>query len=43
MRERVAHFGGVFRITSRPGSGARIFVSVPADALDVPTVAAAAS
>lgn len=31
MRERVAHFGGVFRVTSRPGSGTRIFVSVPAD------------
>ena len=29
MRERVAHFGGVFRVTSRPGSGTRIFVSVP--------------
>jgi signal transduction histidine kinase len=33
MRERVAHFGGVFRVTSRPGHGTRIFVSVPADAM----------
>lgn len=31
MRERVAHFGGVFRVTSRPRHGTRIFVSVPAD------------
>src|SRR5262249_6377133 len=29
MRERVAHFGGVFRVTSRIGSGTRIYVSVP--------------
>lgn len=29
MRERVAHFGGVFRVTSRPGAGTRLFVSVP--------------
>ncbi len=41
MRERVAHFGGVFRVTSRPGSGTRIFVSVPADPLDAAPVAAA--
>jgi signal transduction histidine kinase len=34
MRERVAHFGGVFRVTSRPGHGTRIFVSVPADHLE---------
>ena len=29
MRERVAHFGGVFRVTSRLGTGTRIYVSVP--------------
>ncbi len=29
MRERVAHFGGVFRVTSRVGAGTRIYVSVP--------------
>lgn len=41
MRERVAHFGGVFRVTSRPGHGTRIFVSVPADAMGSSRVAAA--
>ena len=41
MRERVAHFGGVFRVTSRPGNGTRIFVSVPADQLEGFRVAAA--
>jgi signal transduction histidine kinase len=41
MRERVAHFGGVFRVTSRPGHGTRIFVSVPADPIDAGQVAAA--
>ncbi len=41
MRERVAHFGGVFRVTSRPGHGTRIFVSVPADAMGAARVAAA--
>ena len=41
MRERVAHFGGVFRVTSRPGNGTRIFVSVPADHLEGFRVAAA--
>jgi len=41
MRERVAHFGGVFRVTSRPGHGTRIFVSVPADAMGTDRVAAA--
>jgi signal transduction histidine kinase len=41
MRERVAHFGGVFRVTSRPGKGTRIFVSVPADHLEGVRVAAA--
>ncbi len=41
MRERVAHFGGIFRVTSRPGSGTRIFVSVPADSLEGSQVAAA--
>ncbi len=40
MRERVAHFGGVFRITSRPGSGTRIFVSVPTQAVEGPVAAA---
>ncbi len=29
MRERVAHFGGVFRVTSRIGAGTRLYVSVP--------------
>jgi signal transduction histidine kinase len=41
MRERVAHFGGVFRVTSRPGGGTRIFVSVPADSMATAPVAAA--
>jgi signal transduction histidine kinase len=41
MRERVAHFGGVFRVTSRPRHGTRIFVSVPADPVDADRVAAA--
>ena len=41
MRERVAHFGGVFRVTSRPNQGTRIFVSVPADSADGARVAAA--
>jgi signal transduction histidine kinase len=41
MRERVAHFGGVFRVTSRPGHGTRIFVSVPADPAEGTRVAAA--
>jgi signal transduction histidine kinase len=41
MRERVAHFGGVFRVTSRPGHGTRIFVSVPADPVDPENIAAA--
>jgi signal transduction histidine kinase len=36
MRERVAHFGGVFRVTSRVGAGTRFYVSVPA----APSVAA---
>lgn len=31
MRERVAHFGGVFRVTSRVGTGTRIYVSVPSE------------
>lgn len=31
MRERVAHFGGAFRVTSRARHGTCIFVSVPAD------------
>jgi signal transduction histidine kinase len=41
MRERVAHFGGVFRVTSRPGHGTRIFVSVPADPTEGARIAAA--
>src|SRR5438094_436050 len=31
MRERVAHFGGVLRVSSRPGSGTRILVRVPVE------------
>jgi signal transduction histidine kinase len=41
MRERVAHFGGVFRVTSRVGAGTRIYVSVPADPIVAEPVAAA--
>ena len=41
MRERVAHFGGVFRVTSRPGVGTRIYVSVPTDPTVTEPVAAA--
>jgi two-component system NarL family sensor kinase len=41
MRERVAHFGGVFRVTSRVGAGTRIYVSVPAEPMVVEPVAAA--
>jgi signal transduction histidine kinase len=41
MRERVAHFGGVFRVTSRPSHGTRIFVSVPMDTAEGGKVAAA--
>jgi signal transduction histidine kinase len=41
MRERVAHFGGVFRVTSRPRGGTRIFVSVPTESVSAPAVAAA--
>jgi len=41
MRERVAHFGGVFRVTSRPGKGTRTFVSVPANPVEAGRVAAA--
>ena len=33
MRERVAHFGGLLRISSRPGSGTRIVVRVPVEPL----------
>jgi signal transduction histidine kinase len=32
MRERIAHFGGSFHITSRSGAGTRLAVRVPADA-----------
>ena len=41
IRERVAHFGGVFRVTSRIGVGTRIYVSVPTDPIVVEPVAAA--
>ncbi len=41
MRERVAHFGGVFRVTSRIGAGTRLYVSVPAEPMVVEPVAAA--
>jgi len=41
MRERVAHFGGVFRVTSRVGVGTRLYVSVPAEPVAVEPVAAA--
>jgi signal transduction histidine kinase len=41
MRERVAHFGGVFRVTSRIGVGTRIYVSVPTDPIVMEPVAAA--
>jgi two-component system NarL family sensor kinase len=41
MRERVAHFGGVFRVTSHKGGGTRIYVSVPTEARGASPVAAA--
>jgi signal transduction histidine kinase len=41
MRERVAHFGGVFRVTSRVGAGTRIYVSVPTEPIETEDVAAA--
>ena len=41
MRERVAHFGGVFRVTSRVGAGTRLYVSVPAEPIVMEPVAAA--
>ena len=41
MRERVAHFGGVFRVTSRIGAGTRLYVSVPAEPIVMERVAAA--
>jgi signal transduction histidine kinase len=41
MRERVAHFGGVFRVTSRLGAGTRLYVSVPAEPIPMEPVAAA--
>ncbi len=40
MRERVAHFGGVFRVTSRIGTGTRLYVSVPAEPIVMEPVAA---
>src|SRR5438094_586120 len=33
MRERVAHFGGVLRVSARPGNGTRIVVRVPVEPL----------
>jgi signal transduction histidine kinase len=41
MRERVTHFGGVFRVTSRIGVGTRLYVSVRAEPTVVEPVAAA--
>lgn len=41
MRERIAHFGGVFRVTSRPGAGTRVFVSLPAEPIATVPMAAA--
>jgi len=41
MRERIAHFGGVFRVSSRPGAGTRVFVSLPAEPVGPDAVAAA--
>src|SRR6266404_3317563 len=41
MRERVAHFGGVFRVTSRIGAGTRLYVSVPIEPPVMEPVAAA--
>jgi len=41
MRERVAHFGGLLRVSSRPGSGARIVVRVPVGPLVKTKVATA--
>ena len=41
MRERVAHFGGVFRVTSRLGAGTRLYISVPAEPIVMEPVAAA--
>ncbi len=42
MRERIAHFGGVFRISSRPGAGTHLFVSLPVEPIAAARVAAAA-
>jgi len=41
MRERVGHLGGTFRITSRPGSGTRIVVTVPAEPVETAKLASA--
>jgi signal transduction histidine kinase len=41
IRERVAHFGGRLAILSRPGSGTRVVVRVPAEPLPTTRVAAA--
>lgn len=41
IRERVAHFGGVFRVTSRIGVGTRMYLSVPAEPRAPSPVAAA--
>jgi signal transduction histidine kinase len=42
MRERVAHFGGVFRVTSRVGAGTRLYVSVAMAPVVAETVGAQA-
>jgi signal transduction histidine kinase len=41
MRERVGHLGGTFRITSRPGAGTRIVVTVPAEPVESAKLASA--
>ena len=41
IRERVAHFGGLLAVLSRPGSGTRIVVRVPAEPLPTTRIAAA--
>jgi len=41
MRERVAHLGGAFRVTSTPGRGTRITVTVPAEPIAQGNVATA--
>ena len=41
MRERVAHLGGAFRVTSRPDHGTSIVVTVPAEPLEAAAAATA--